>query len=378
MIRTIATLAALALLAVAPASAQAIKGEPATAPMLPADKASAKPGEPADHLPAGTRLISHFGERPVFSPDGKKVAFIGASYGDAFEYDIATGAIRNLTAHAPNTGFLRIHYLPDGSYLLLGPHQHAATREETRFKRIELWWMDKDAARAPVRLRIQVFEGIAVSPISNKVAWTQSLPSTAKHTLEATGATLFTGEVVVTGNSARLEKVTEIASNFAGDCMVEAQDFLPGDKGLTLPCYHRGTSIDTGVKPPAGSTANPNHFNPLTDVLSIDFASRKLTTYPTPRNLYGEAEGIFPDGRRTLVECTSDRTAGMDLCVLELKTDQPRYTRLTRIMDWGRWKYGNGVVRRDGRQIAAQIGPADVIDAGVGEGIVLIDLPEGF
>lgn len=377
MIRTVLLAAALALVG-GTAAAQPAFGEPARAPMLPADAASAKPGEPSADLPPGTRLISPFGERPAFSPDGRKVAFIGASYGDAFEYDIATGRTRNLTQHAPHQGFLRIHYLPDGSYLLLGPHQHAATREETRFKRIELWWMDRDAARAPVRLRIGVFEGIAVSTHSNKVAWTQALPRTAKHTLEATGAALFTGELIVTGDGARMEKITEVASNFAGDCMVEAQDFLPGDTGLTLPCYHRGTAIDTGVPAQAGEAANPNRFNPLTDVLSIDFASKQVTTYPTPRDLYGEAEGIFPDGRRTLVECTSDRTAGMELCVLELKTDHPRYTRITRILDWGRWKYGNPVVRRDGRQIAAQIGPADVIDAGVGEGIVLIDLPAGF
>jgi hypothetical protein len=377
MIRTIATLAALAMLAIGPASAQGIKGEPAVGPMMPADKASAKPGEPADHLPDGTRLISSFGERPAFSPDGSRLAFIGASYGDAFEYDLATGRTRNLTAHAPHQGFLRIQYLPDGSYLLLGPHQLGKTREETRFGKIELWWMDKEAARPPVRLKIHVHEGIAVSSETNRVAWTEPNPKGVTRALDMKGATLFTGDIVVAGGTARLANVREITSEF-GDCVVEAQDFLPGDKGLLLPCYHRGTAIDTGVKPAAGTTPATNNFNPLTDVLSIDFTSKKLTTYPTPRNLYGEVEGIFPDGRRALVECTSDRTAGMDLCVLELKTDKPRYTRLTRIMDWGRWKYGNPVVRKDSRQIAAQIGPADVIDAGVGEGIVLIDLPAGY
>ena len=375
MLRPFLLGAALAFLAGGAVAQSAVApsgfGEPAVAPMLPADPAHAQPGEPADHLPAGTRLISSFGERPAFSPDGKRVAFIGASYGDAFEYDIATGRTRNLTRHAPHQGFLRIHYLPDGSYLLLGPHSHAKTREETRFGRIELWWMDKDAARAPVRLRVHVYEGIAVSQTSHRVAWTQPLPKQAANSREARGATLFTGEVVVSGGIARLEQIKEISSSFGSDCMVEAQDFLPGDTGLTLPCYHWSQPIAG-----PGVTANP--MNPTTDVIAIDFATRAITVFPTPRDLYGEVEGIFPDGKRTLVECTSDRTAGMELCVLELKTDHPRYTRITRILDWGRWKYGNPVVRRDGRQIAAQIGPADVIDAGVGEGIVLIDLPAGY
>lgn len=44
-------------------------------------------------------------------------------------------------------------------------------------------------------------------------------------------------------------------------------------------------------------------------------------------------------------------------------------------MDFGRWKYGNPVVSPDGRTIAAQIGSADVIEAGVGQGIVLMRLP---
>jgi translation initiation factor IF-3 len=68
----------------------------------------------------------------------------------------------------------------------------------------------------------------------------------------------------------------------------------------------------------------------------------------------------------------------MDLCVLELTATAPRYTRITRIMDYGRWKYGNPVVSPNGRMIAAQVGSADVIDAGVGQGIVIIDLPQGY
>jgi hypothetical protein len=319
-----------------------------------------KPGNPTLEMPAGQRLISAFGERPVFSPDGKKIAFVGESYGDTFEYDLKTGAIRNLTSHMAHKGFLRVHYLHDGSFLLLGPHVPAATREETRNKTIELFWMDAAASRPAVRLGPIVFEGIATSPRSNRIAWTETTPKGG--TLAAVkGTALKTAEVVVSGGSAKLINQQDVITTT--ECLSEAQDFLPGDKGLTLPCYRFGSTVKGGA---------------ATEVISIDFASKQITRYPTPPQLYGEVEGIFPDGKRTLVECSGDRSAGMDMCVLELKATGPRYTRITRIMDYGRWKYGNPVVSPNGRMIAAQVGSADVIDAGVGQGIVIIDLPQGY
>jgi hypothetical protein len=314
-------------------------------------------GTPLQDMPPGQRLISAFGERPVFSPKGDKLAFIGKSYGDAFEYDMATGNLRNLTSHAPSEGWLRVHYLSDGSYALLGPRVPAKTRQETRFSRIQLFWMDGKAVRAPAPLGVTVFEGIATSPRSNLVAWSQM-------TMAANGqpasTTIYTGHIVPRGGSAALEDVRQIVTTT--QCFAEAQDFLPGDKGLLMPCYNYGKG--PGVAP--------------TKVLSVDFATRKITEYPTPASLYGEVEGIFPDGKRALVECAQESAKGMDICVLDLDPARPRYTRMTNIVRYGGWKYGNPVVRPDGRMIAAQIGSADVIDAGVGQGIVLMELAPGF
>lgn len=318
------------------------------------------PGDPTLEMPPGQWSISSFGERPVFSPDGRRIAFIGESYGDAFEYDLQTGTIRNLTSHAPHKGFLRVHYLADGSFILLGPHVPAATRKDTRGKKIELFWMDAAASRPPIRLGATVFEGVATSRLTNRIAWTETLPQGSG--FEATGTVLKTADVVADRSGARLDKVRKVATT-GTECFMEAQDFLPGDRGLTMPCY--------SVDPKAGGGL-------ATEVVSIDFATGTTTRYPTPRGLYGEVEGIFPDGKRTLVECSGDQTAGQDLCILELKANKPRYTRITRIMDHGRWKYGNPVISPDGRTIAVQVGSADVIDAGVGQGIVLIDLPPAF
>lgn len=347
-------LAAAGLAANISVSAQTFtRGEPVTGPM----SGGQRPGNPLYDMPAGQELLSAFGERPVFSPDGRKIAFIGKSYGDAFEYDLATGQVRNLTAHAPHEGFLRVHYLADGSYLLLGPHQPAGSREQTRFGRIELFWMDAQASRPPVPLGALVFEGIATSRENNRIAWTQfKMDASAK----PAGTIVKTATVMVRNGHPSLEHVRDEA--VVTSCFAEAQDFLPGNSGLTMPCYHSGQ----------GSSGN------FADVLSLDFKTGGITRYPTPAGLYAEVEGVFPDGKRTLVECANDRTAGMELCVLDLDPKHPTFTRLTHITDFGRWKYGNPVVSPDGRRIAAQIGPADVVDAGVGLGIVVMDLSPKF
>ncbi len=358
-------LLALAASALLPAAGSAAEQPPIVFPGEPVEVADlalgSKAGNPTFELPSNARLLTPFGERPVFSPDGTKIAFIGESYGDAFEYDLATGEVRNLTAHAAHKGFLRIHYLSDGSFLLLGPRVPAATRAETRFTAIEMFWMDGAAKSPPVALGVTVWEGLAVSHQGNKVAWAESVPIATTFTdVERTPVKVATVEV--DGNTARLADVEEVINIPASECYFEGQDFLPDDSGLIMPCYGLPMSM------------RPESQTYQTKVVSLDFATGDLTTYPTPPELYGEVEGMFPDGKHTLVECSIDNHDGMDICVLELKEDNPRYTRLTRIMDYGRWKWGNPVVSPDGTQIAMQIGSADVIDAGVGQGIVLVEL----
>lgn len=343
------------LLVAAPAAAYCqsmTRGDPVPASM----PLGQEPGDPTIRMEAGQTLLSAFGERPVFSPDGRKLAFIGNSYGDAFEIDLATRTVRNVTAHAPSEGWLRIHYLADGSYLLLGPRFTAKTREETRNNGIEMFWMDAAASRAPVPLGIKVWEGVAVSTSGNLIGWAELMPDSAAKMRAVT--TLHTGRIVVANGTAKVTEIRTVAS--PGDCLAEAQDFLAKDSALLMPCYGHADGKTT------------------TAIVSADLVSGKLTSYPTPPNLYGEVEGVFPDSRRVLVECADDRRNGMDICVLDLDPARPRYTRMTRIVRYGGWKYGNPVVHPSGRMIAAQVGPADVVDAGVGHGIVLMDLAKDF
>src|SRR3954449_6233513 len=74
-------------------------------------------GNPEDHLPPNITHLTWFGERASWSPDGQRLAFMSKSFGDAFEMDLRTRAIRLLT-HYPHPGFLRVQYLPNGDYFL--------------------------------------------------------------------------------------------------------------------------------------------------------------------------------------------------------------------------------------------------------------------
>ena len=66
-----------------------------------------KSGSPEDHLPPNITQLTGFGERASWSPDGRRIAFMSKSFGDAFVVDVATKVIRLLT-HYPSAGYLRV------------------------------------------------------------------------------------------------------------------------------------------------------------------------------------------------------------------------------------------------------------------------------
>src|SRR3569832_1071045 len=101
-------------------------------------------GSPEEHLPPQITHLTGFGERAVWSPDGKRIAFMSKSFGDAFEIDLSTKLTRLLTGHFRHAGFLRVHYLPNGDYFLIGAREFKDIRT-TRDRDQEMWVMKAGA-----------------------------------------------------------------------------------------------------------------------------------------------------------------------------------------------------------------------------------------
>lgn len=316
-----------------------------------------KQGNVLENLPPRTRMISPFGERAVISPDGRKVAFVDHFLGNAFEYDIASGTTRNLTAHTPHLGISRIHYLPDGSYVLVAPRELDKTPQLTRRSKLELFWLDAKASGPLQALNQPVYEGIGVSRTSNKVAWSVNQPRVHPFEPGAQGTTaMMVGNVVVTDGHARLVGTRTLKTTAFNECALEAQDILPGDTAVLGPCYNTNGK-DGGHR-----------------IWSVALSDGKVTEYPAPMHLYGEVEGMFPDGKRAFTECGNSHKQGLDLCLIELKANKPRYTRITYAQDYGNYRFSNPTVGPDGKLVAFQFGYASD-EAGMGRGIFLMEFP---
>jgi Tol biopolymer transport system component len=300
--------------------------------------------------------VTYFGERADWSHDGKRVLFVEKTYGDAYEIDLEAGIIRPMTHHYYHNGYTRALYLSNGDILLSGsrtfdPENHRPARSSTA----ELWVLSKNLAKAPVALGEFCSEGPAVSRRNLKIAWTVS-HNQYPDRLPDGGSQMWMADIDYSGGEPRLANKKLILDNrkLPFKCNLETQNFVPPEETkLTFSAY--------------------GYQN--TEVMMLDIATGEVTNMSNAPGQYDEPEGIFPDGKFTLVE--SDRHGGKgsqhdDLYKLALD-GSGKLVRLTKFNDGGRFKSTNGVVSDDGRYLAFQVPKSEMI-AGVGLGIYIMDL----
>jgi len=128
---------------------------------------------PLDSLPDNAEVLTGFGERAAWSPEGDKIAFVHKTFGDAFEIDRETKEYRCLTCDFRHDGFLRVQYLPSGDYILIGPRD-SSNRESARWNDSEIWFLSSRPGTDPIRLGQKLTEGIAISRETNTIAWAVS------------------------------------------------------------------------------------------------------------------------------------------------------------------------------------------------------------
>ena len=324
-------------------------------PTLPGAVA-AQSKSPLDALPSNIRVLTHFGERAVWSPDGRRIAFVHRTLGDAFEIELATGRIECLTCPFKHAGILRIHYLPTGDYILIGPAE-STDPQEARWNRAALWFLGREREVPPVSLDRRLNEGIAASRVASQIAWSESSNQYPDRIPEGVSR-LMLGDVVKTSDGPRLVNIRQIHEDKWPHCWLEAQDFRRNDRELIYSCYQ------------------PDNES---DVMGVDLASGKVVNYTSSPDVYDEPEGIFPDGEYTTVECDSQNNLGdhyIDIWKLRLDGTGQDYRRITHFTDYEGYKASNPAISPDGRYMAFQIARSKD-EAGVGYGILLMDLSAG-
>ncbi len=310
---------------------------------------------PAEDLPAHITRLTGFGERADWSHDGKRILFLSKTFGDAMEYDLATKAIRNLTAHFPHHGYTRALYLANGDILLSGPAEFDLTRARQARVQCFLYVLDKSLTKPAAPLGTKCSEGPAVSRKRMHIAWTH-VAAQYRDEIPAGGSQIQEADIIYEDGQPKLsgQRVILNSGDLPFRCTLESQNFRPPDeKELTFSAYgYQGT-----------------------DVCGVEIANGKVTNYSNAPGQYDEPEGIYPDGQYTLVECDRQNHRGSGYVDLwKLKLDGSGQTeRLTYFSDYPGYKASNPVVSDDGKFIAFQMAKSREA-AGVGHGIFVFDI----
>jgi hypothetical protein len=309
--------------------------------------------DPETDPPANIRRLTATGERAAWSPDGKKIAYIDKSFGDAWEIDVATGQSRKLTGFYANAGYLRVDYLASGDFLLTGARTFKDANT-TRYYDQELWVLPADLSHAPVALNQKVNEGTALSRLQpNHIAWTET-QATSPTVFAKGGTGLFTGDIVYVNGSPTLSNKKQV---YFDPNYLDVQDFRDNDGEVILSRYVAGRA----------------------SVYGVTLATGALHAYRDFSGEYNEAEGISPDGNTVIVESSHDQSAAhqtnqyIDLWALSVGNSGQKFRRLTRWTDYPGYKASNPVVSPDGRYIAFQSARSGET-TGVGHGIFVLDL----
>lgn len=313
-------------------------------------------------------LLSAFGERPSFSPDGKRIAFIGKSYGDAFEIELSTGRVRNLTGQFPHQGFLRVQYLPSGDYLLTGPRRHAGPNSRIA---AEMWLLDRRLRAGLQPLGERLFEGIAVSRRSNLIAWSafepQPVLKPGQGWMEVIGSSKmkhYAANITMQNGAPQISDKREIMTAPPPHCQgfAETQDFRDQDRELIFYC---GEGQSQGI-----ATVN---------TLGYRLDTGAYITYRRRPGEYNEAEGIAPDGSWDAVECAKPTSPGLpplDICKLEMKPDGALTPLVVATQPGSMRSISNPVVSPDGKWLAFQMSERGTGEIGEGMGIYRVRIAD--
>jgi hypothetical protein len=318
---------------------------------------------PLDNPPAFHYKLLDFGERPCWSPDGKRIAFVESNDGDICEVDIKTRKVRNLTKDlGVHHSFLRVHYLPAGDYILIGPAEFKNRNRSRRFES-ELWFMDKDASEPPKPLGRRIFEGCATSRIANRISYSVSGQQDSL-VGRADQYEIRVADIEITGKNARLvnERVVYRAEH---GFEPESQDFRFNDSEIIIAEYYSPKWGIPRIEPDYCTTKG----------IQIEIGEVKLYIYEP--GTHNECEGIFPNNENYIClesSAHNEVDSNMPTDVWKMKLDgSGERVRITRMVERKPWRSSNPVVSLDGKWLAFMVN-LHTSEAGYGMGMGLFDL----
>jgi len=244
-----------------------------------------------DSLPPHITSLTDFGQRPEWSIDGKQIYFLDECYkgGEVYVVDVSTREIKQLTKpedRPKGHGYYRVLCLPNGDLLLCA----GAVRQMLYFQ-----VMDKSLKNPPYNIDAEVLvEGPAVSRKSMKIAWT--LPGQLE---------IYMGEIAYSDGRAKIinkKYLVGIKDIVPMDGVkyrdiIETQNWRPPfEDELTFSLYRRERE---GAKWGRSSSGSGIYE---AEVLGISLETGKIVNYTKSPDIDGEPEGIFPDGKYTLME----------------------------------------------------------------------------
>jgi hypothetical protein len=316
--------------------------------------AAAAEKNPADELPPHITRLTWFGERADWSHDGKRILFVEKTFGDVYEIEVATRTIRPLTHHYPHHGYTRALYLANGDVLLSGPVEFDP--KNPRDARVQCWLsvLEKSFTKAPVALGTKCSEGPAVSRKNLRIAWTQ-VSAQYPDEMEKGSSRILEAGIEYENGAPKLanQRVVIDSRDLPFKCTMETQNFVPPDeKRLTFSTYgYQGT-----------------------EVCVVNLETKEVINLTNSPDEYDEPEGIFPDGKFTLVESDKQNKKGWrHIDIWKLSLEGAGYVeRLTHFTDYEGYKASNPAVSDDGRFMAFQMAKA-ADHAGIGYGIFIYD-----
>jgi hypothetical protein len=325
-------------------------------------------GSPLDELPEGVTVLTDFGQRPDWSPDGSGIVFLDDSpLGDVWTVDVATGTTRQLTDRFEHRGFSRAAYLSNGDLLLCGPTSGPAPTSERpeagRFTGV-LSVLRTPFDEPPQPLGIPCWEGIATARTSMRIAWNRSdIDYTDSDLVDRVlnGITeVWTGEIRDIDGRATVVDAHKVLDRdaFGSLAVFEVQAFRPPDENellLTAYAYQGG------------------------EVIGLDLDTGVVRNYSNS-SAYEEAEGIAPDGDAIYVErdiaYEGVDPGALDVWRLGLRDpSDPSWERVTFFNRYAPYYASNPSVAPDGQTLAFQLSINGDVE-GQGEGILLLDLTE--